>query len=126
MARVIGIGGIFFKSKDPKTLCAWYAEHLGLKLDPSFDGAIFPASNLPTEAYAVWSPFPNDSDYFSPSGKEFMINLIVDDVDAALAQAEAGGAKLVGKPQDIEFGRFGWFVDPDGNKIELWKPSAES
>ena len=125
MARVIGIGGVFFKSKDPKSLCKWYSDHLNLPLNPAFDGAVLQASNLPSGSYSVWSAFPDSTDYFKPSGKEYMINLIVDDVDEALEQAKSGGAKVIDQPQDIEFGRFGWFVDLEGNKIEVWKPSCK-
>lgn len=122
MASVLGLGGIFFKSKDPKALGAWYQEHLGLDVDPSFGGVSFQPSNMPQGGYSLWSPFQADTDYFKPSDQPFMINLIVDDVDAALAQVQAGGAVLVGEPEHSEFGSFGWFMDPDGNKVELWKP----
>jgi predicted enzyme related to lactoylglutathione lyase len=122
MAKVIGIGGIFFKSKNQKALCDWYKECLNLNIAKDFEGCIFEKSRLPDNAYSVWSPIKDSSKYFEPSNQKFMINLIVDDVDGVLSQVKAKGGKIVGEPEDSEFGRFGWILDPDGNKIELWKP----
>lgn len=126
MASVLGIGGVFFKSKDPAALGSWYQEHLGLDIDASFGGVIFKPARMPNGGYTIWSPFKADTDYFQPSDQTFMINLIVDDVEAALAQVQAGGATIVGKPEHSEFGSFGWFLDPDGNKVELWRPAEGS
>ncbi len=123
MARVLGIGGVFFKSRDRARLAAWYAEALGLEIN-DFGGAVFTRDDLPSAAYSVWGPFDRDTDYFKPSRKGFMLNLIVDDVDTALAQVVAAGGRQVGQIEDYEYGRFGWFVDPDGNKVELWCPAA--
>ncbi len=122
MAKAIGIGGVFFKSADPQKLTSWYATHLGLKID-DFGGVRFDPATLPSGAYAVWCPFATATEYFLPSQKEFMPNLIVDDVDAALRQVAAGGARLIGNAESYDYGRFGWFMDPDGNKIELWQPT---
>lgn len=123
MAEVKGIGGVFFKCRDREALCRWYSEHLGFKL--SDHGAVdFPVDRLPPGAWTVWGPFKASTSYFEPSGKEFMINLMVDDVGGVLAKAEAGGARRVGEIEEYEYGRFGWFVDPEGNKIELWQPPA--
>ncbi len=122
MAKVIGLGGIFFKSNNPAKLCEWYAEHLKMNLTEY--GAIeFKPDTLPPSAISVFSAFKNDTEYFNPSSKDFMINLIVDNVEEALKQAEEGGAELVGKIEEYDYGKFGWFIDPDGNKIELWKPA---
>jgi len=121
MAKVLGIGGIFFKSKDPKALTAWYGKWLSIPIDEHGYVSLLPAS-MPKGGYSVWSPFKQDTGYFEPSGKDFMMNLIVDDLDQALAQVVAGGAELSGEPEEHEYGRFGWFLDPDGNKIELWQP----
>jgi predicted enzyme related to lactoylglutathione lyase len=77
---------------------------------------------MPPNGLTVWSPFPADTDYFSPSEKQFMFNLVVDDLEEALAQVQKGGASLVGKIEKYDYGRFGWFIDPDGNKVELWQP----
>ncbi len=122
MARAIGIGGVFFKSGNRKGLGAWYAEHLGLEID-DFGGVGFDVSKLPGTAYCVWGPFEESTTYFDPSEKPFMVNLVVDDLDGALAQVEQGGAEIVGEIEEFDFGRFGWFVDPEGTKIELWQPA---
>ncbi len=123
MAKVLGLGGIFFKSKNPEALGAWYQEWLGMPIVfPG--GAVLPSAQVPKDAYSVWTAFSNDADYFGPSSQQFMFNLIVDDVDEALKQVQAGGAKLAGEIEESEYGRFGWFIDPDGNKVELWKPPA--
>ncbi len=122
MAKVISLGGIFFKSDDPKALGAWYSQHLGLQVESSFGGVIFKPGDMPAGGYTLWTPFAKDTDYFKPSKKGFMINLIVDDLDGALAQVAAAGATLHGEPERSEYGHFGWFSDPDGNKVELWQP----
>lgn len=124
MARALGIGGVFFKARDPKALADWYASRLGIELDEHFCGTCFRPASLPEGAYTVWSPFPAATDYFQPSEQPFMFNLIVDDLDGALAQVEQGGGVLAGEPQADQLGRFGWFVDPEGNKVELWQPPA--
>lgn len=123
MAKVLGLGGVFFKSKDPKTLAGWYAEWLGLAVDPSYNGVSFPLKDANDEAYNVWGVFDASTDYFDPSPQQFMINLMVDDLDGMLARVAEGGGTVVGETQDYEYGRFGWFLDPDGNKVELWQPS---
>ena len=122
MAKALGIGGVFFKARDPAALAAWYGAHLGIDVQDGFAGAIFTADAVPAGGYTVWSPFAADTTYFDPSTAPYMINLMVDDLDGALAQVAEGGATLVGTPEDSEYGRFGWFIDPDGNKIELWQP----
>jgi len=124
MAQILGLGGIFFKCADRAKLTAWYQEHLGMQL--SEHGSIeFFARDLPKGAYAVWGPFVDDTEYFLPSQKEFMINLMVDDVEGVLERARAGSAEIVGEIEEYDFGRFGWFVDPEGNKIELWQPLGD-
>jgi predicted enzyme related to lactoylglutathione lyase len=123
MAKVVGVGGLFFKSPDPGRLLAWYAKWLGMGDGKS--SIEFQASGLP-HGFTVWSPFPANTDYFAPSRKEFMFNLIVDDLDGALGQVHLGGAQVVGEVEEHEYGRFGWFIDPDGNKVELWEPSSSS
>ncbi len=119
MAKVLGVGGIFFKSADPARLRAWYARWLEAPADEH--GAMFKTADAPAGAAVVWSPFAADTTYFAPSKAAFMINLIVDDVDAALAQVREGGAEITGAVEQYDYGRFGWFVDPDGNKVELWQ-----
>ena len=121
MARVIGVGGVFFKSDDPDKLYEWYAEHLGVRKNEG-PGVSFLTVDQPDAGYLVWSVVKSDTRYFDPASKEYMFNLIVDDLDGALAQAQVGGAELVGEIVGDENGRFGWFLDPDGNKVELWEP----
>jgi predicted enzyme related to lactoylglutathione lyase len=123
MAKVLGLGGVFFKSPDPARLRAWYARWLGLYSEGS--SAEFYPDTMPANAYAVWSPFPVATDYFDPSSRDFMVNFVVDDLDEALEQVEAGGAEVMDEIEEAEYGRFGWFIDPDGNKVELWEPPAE-
>jgi predicted enzyme related to lactoylglutathione lyase len=122
MAKVQGVGGVFFKAKDPKMIAQWYQTWLGFEIDASFNGASFQAASMPETGCTVWSPFAADTEYFQPSNQAYMINLIVDDLEGALAQVEQGGATLVGQPEDFDYGKFGWFLDPEGNKVELWQP----
>ncbi|MGI9534283.1 MAG: VOC family protein [Thermodesulfobacteriota bacterium] len=121
MAKVIGIGGIFFKSNDPEKLAEWYKKCLGFVLE-SEKVSTFKPENMPDGAFAVWSPFDLTTEYFEPSKKEYMINLIVDDLVQALFQVKQGGGEIIDDVQKYEYGLFGWFIDPDGNKIELWQP----
>lgn len=121
MAKALGIGGIFFKSTDPQKLIAWYQTTLGIASESTDYAAFLPVS-IPPGGCTVFSPFKASTDYFAPSTREFMFNLMVDDLDGALSQVAAGGAELVGEVQSFDYGRFGWFLDPDGNKVELWEP----
>jgi len=122
MARVLGVGGVFFKSKDPAALAAWYAKWLGIPVEPEWNGASLKPETMPPNGATIWSPFQADTKYFDPSDQAYMINLVVDDLDGALKQVAEGGAELAGDPMDHEYGRFGWFLDPEGNKVELWQP----
>ena len=119
MAKVLGIGGILFKSPDPKALLSWYQRVLGM---PEGGYVAFEPSSMPASASTVFGPFKADTEYFAPSTREFMFNLIVDDLDGALTQLKAANATLVGDVEDTDFGRFARFMDPDGNKVELWQP----
>ena len=125
MERVQGIGGIFFKAKDPKALARWYGEHLGIPVE-DWGGASFVWSkqDAPDTASTVWSPFKADTTYFAPSEASFMVNFRVRDLDAMLAQVAAAGAKVFDERVSSEFGKFGWFLDPEGNKVELWEPAS--
>ncbi|HHL31782.1 MAG TPA: VOC family protein [Oceanospirillales bacterium] len=120
MIKVKGIGGVFFKCVDGESLKHWYKKHLGFDTDEY--GAIFTAKTMPENAQTVWSPFKADTKYFEPSDQQFMLNLIVEDVPQALKQVQAGGAQLVGDVLDEDYGVFGWFIDPQGFKVELWSP----
>jgi len=120
MAQVTGVGGIFFKARDPKALSAWYAQHLGFKVE-EFGGVQFYDDNA-RPGFTLWSPFKQDTKYFEPGTKDFMINFRVDDLHALLAQLRAAGVEVDAKVDESEYGRFGWIIDPDGNRIELWEP----
>ena len=120
MAKVLGVGGIFFKSADPEKLYQWYGRWLGFRAEPG-SGFAFPPQNMPKDSVTVWSAFESKTDYFAPSAKEYMFNLIVDDLRGALSQVKEGGAEIIGEIEEYEFGKFGRFMDPDGNKVELWE-----
>ena len=122
MAKALGIGGVFFQSEDPVALGSWYQQWLGIEIDPTYGGTSFHPENLPEGSYAVWAPFNSNTTYFDPSTNPYMINLIVDDLHEMLQQVRQGGATLEGEPEELEFGIFGWFTDPEGNKVELWQP----
>ena len=124
MKRVTGIGGIFFKSKDPKALGEWYKTHLGLDV-AEWGGAAFRWANPDNPSgtgTTIWSPFKADTSYFAPSEASFMINYRVEDLHALIAVLRAEGCNVVDKVDESEYGKFGWVIDPDGNKIELWQP----
>ncbi|MDP2360547.1 MAG: VOC family protein [bacterium] len=126
MRRVTGIGGIFFKSRDPKGLAAWYQTHLGLQVE-EWGGVVFPwagPENPAGTGTTVWSPFADDTDYFAPGAAPFMINYRVEDLHALLALLRGEGCQVVDQVEQSEFGTFGWVIDPDGNKLELWEPPA--
>ncbi|BFM11506.1 glyoxalase/bleomycin resistance/dioxygenase family protein [Simiduia litorea] len=120
MAKVLGLGGVFFKAPDPQALIAWYNQHLGTEMNEW--GAQFPIQQLPAGAYGVFSPFKESTDYFAPSTQNYMINLVVDDVEGCLAKVRAAGVEVMPNIEKSEYGSFGWFIDPAGNKIELWQP----
>lgn len=123
MKRVTGLGGIFFKAKDPKALAEWYRQHLGMDVT-EWGGVVFRwAEDSPTGT-TVWSPFKEGTDYFAPSTAPFMINFRVADLHALLAALRAEGCDVQDKVDESEFGKFGWVVDPEGNKLELWEPPA--
>lgn len=128
MAKVTGIGGIFFKcSGDRAALAEWYRRHLGLELE-RFGGAIFRWRDdpAPDGGVTVWHVADAGSKWFSPSEASFMINYRVDDLDALVAQLREGGVELVGEPESHENGKFAWILDPEGNKLELWEPIGRS
>ena len=124
MARVTGIGGVFFKSRaDASRLAAWYHEHLGIPLE-SWGGAIlrWPEDDAGDGGVTVWHVADRESEWFRPSDSSFMINYRVDDLNALIAELRTSGIEIVGDPQSDENGKFAWIVDPDGNKVELWEP----
>ena len=125
MAKVIGVGGIFFQSTDPEGLMAWSADKLGLTIN-DYGGADFLHADsgkaFPQGARTIFSGFKDTTEYFAPSDKPFMINLMIDDMDSMLARLKEKGVALEGEPQDFDYGRFAWVMDPNGTKIELWQP----
>ena len=126
MKRVTGIGGIFFKAKDPRALGAWYRDHLGLDVT-EWNGAIFNWGGDGSEpGMTIWSPFAADTTYMAPGTSSFMINFRVADLDALIAALKAEGCDVVDKTESSEQGKFGWVIDPEGNKVELWEPPATS
>ncbi len=120
----LGIGGVFFRSLDPARLAAWYKEALGIETEAwgSTHGTSFSPDAMPANAFTVWSTFASDTEYFGLLSQSFMINLVVDDLDAALANVQKAGGEVIPEKEEHDFGRFGWFVDPDGNRVELWEP----
>lgn len=120
MERVTGIGGVFFRSPRPDELLAWYETHLGVERHP-WGGSVFTSSGGET---LTWAVFPAGTEYFGPSGQHAMVNYRVDDLDAMLAQLRAVGVEVDDRVEEQEYGRFGWAVDPDGNRFELWQPLA--
>ena len=126
MARITGIGGVFFKAHDPEALAAWYRDTLGLETETG--GAVtFGWSDDPQPGgtgHTVWGPFREDTTYFHPSDKPYMINFRVDDLDGVLARLREAGAEVDDKIETYDYGRFGWAMDPEGNRIEFWEPTA--
>jgi predicted enzyme related to lactoylglutathione lyase len=127
MARVTGIGGIFLRARDPKTLSAWYAQHLGLQL-ADYGGATFLWTDEvpPTTGMTIWSLFPEDTPYFGNGNEkgpqQAMVNYRVDDLDALLTLLAAAGVPIDPHREDSDYGRFAWITDPEGNRLELWQP----
>jgi predicted enzyme related to lactoylglutathione lyase len=124
MAKITGIGGVFFKSKNDHTaLAAWYQKHLGMQLE-SFGGAVlkWPDDVAEDKGLTVWHVASKESQWFSPSDSSFMINYRVDDLGEMIAQLRAGGIEVIQGPESHENGKFAWIMDPDGNKVELWEP----
>ena len=115
--RVAGIGGVFFRARDPDALRAWYAEQLGIEMEDY--GTTFTAHE---GDQTVWAPFAADTGYW-PAGQQLMVNFRVDDLDAMLEQLRSAGVEVDDNVHEAEFGRFGWAVDPEGNRFELWQPA---
>lgn len=124
MARITGIGGVFFKSRnDRAALAAWYQEHLGIRLE-SWGGAVlrWPDDKAEDKGLTVWHTAEKESQWFSPSDSSFMINYRVDNLDEMIAQLRAGGVEIIQGPESHENGKFAWVMDTEGNKVELWEP----
>jgi len=124
MTRVTGIGGIFFKARDPAALRAWYRAHLGIDVQ-EWGGYAFrwnPSAPSDREGVTVWSVFPAESQYFDPSPAPFMVNYRVADLARVLADLRAEGCAVDDRTEESEHGKFGWVMDPEGNRVELWEP----
>ncbi len=118
-----GIGGIFFKAKDPQELSRWYRQHLGIAVEGNM--ALFTwrgGKEGKVQGHTVWSIFPADTKYFGEDGAAFMVNYRVKDLARVLAALRAEGVDVARKVEESEYGRFGWITDPEGNRIELWEP----
>ena len=128
MARITGIGGVFFRADDPAALRDWYAEHLGLAKAPDYPGADFEWREKDTPntiGRTVWGPFDRDTSYFGDSGQSYMINYRVDDLDGVLENLRAAGCVIDENIEDYDYGRFAWATDPEGIRFELWQPKGE-
>ena len=128
MARVTGIGGVFFLAKDPAALRAWYQRHLGVDVQ-AWGGAAFPAADpagRPWPGKTAWTILPADGEGFAPGTAPFMVNYRVDDLDGLLRSLREAGCHVLDHTEDGAYGKFGWVVDPEGHKVELWQPPAAS
>lgn len=124
MKKVTGIGGIFFKCKDPNKMRAWYQTHLGLNTNQY--GAVFEwyqGADSTKKGFTTWSPFTEKTKYFEPSTKEFMINYRVENLEALVEQLKEEGVTIVDNIETVEYGKFVHILDAEGNKIELWEPN---
>lgn len=127
MKRVTGIGGIFFKCDNPKEQNDWYRKHLGIDISDQ-SGGIFKWRDLDNPdkiCSSAWSAFKKDTTYFHPSDKPYMFNYRVENLQALLAVLKEEGVQIVGDMEEYDYGKFGWIMDPEGNKIELWEPVDE-
>lgn len=123
MKKVTGIGGIFFKCADPKKMNEWYARNLGLPVEKY--GTMFQARDMDDPektVFTIWSPFPDNTKYFEPSQRDFMINYRVENIEALVEELKNAGVTITDELTDSEYGKFVHILDPEGNKIELWEP----
>ncbi len=120
MERVLGIGGVFFRARDPGALAKWYQQHLGVPIESEQTFASFVSTGGGERT--VWAAFPADTTYFGSATAPLMINFRVKNSDAMLAQLRAAGAPVEDRLEEYDYGRFGWATDPEGNRFELWEP----
>ena len=120
--RVTGIGGLFFKTTDPIKTKEWYKKHLHFNVD-EWGSTFIWKNNEGKDCITQWSPFESKTTYFEPSKKDFMFNYRVEDLDSLLSKLKEEGVTIVGEIENYEYGKFGWILDNDGNKIELWEPN---
>ncbi len=119
--RVTGLGGFFFKTEDPDKIKQWYKKHLGLNTD-QYGCTFWWKDKEGNDCSTQWSPMNADTSYFQPSDSQFMMNFRVENLVELLAALKKEGVTVVGKIEEYEYGKFGWILDPDGNKLELWEP----
>ncbi len=119
--RVTGIGGFFFKAENPDHIKAWYKTHLGIPTD-NYGWSFWWKDANGNDAMTQWSPFAKTTDYFEPSEKEFMFNFRVENLKELLEELKKEGVTVIDKVEEYDYGKFGWILDPEGNKIELWEP----
>lgn len=122
MAKAVGVGGIFFRSRDPKGLASWYAQHLGI---PAMEDGSLAFDGPETTGMTVFAPFPTETKYFGDGPQQMMVNFRVDDLDALLTQLGEAGVRIDPKRDDYSYGKFAWIWDPEGNRIELWQAVAD-
>ena len=128
MKRVTGLGGLFFKAKDPNLMYEWYEKHLGIQREPDGSGAMFhwrDAAQPEQTGLTVWSIFPHDTKYFGPGPTPFMMNFRVENMDELLKALREEGVTIDPKVEEHEYGKFAWVIDPEGNRIELWEPPKQ-
>ncbi|MFL5751979.1 MAG: VOC family protein [Bacteroidia bacterium] len=126
MKKVTGIGGIFFKCNDAEKMKNWYKEKLGLVTNEYGSTFEFRNTDKPEERnYLAWSPFAQDTSYFEPSKKEFMINYRVENILVLVEELKKNGVKILDEIEEFEYGKFVHILDPEGNKVELWEPVDE-
>ncbi len=119
--RVTGLGGFFFKAQNPDHIKEWYKNHLGIPTD-NYGWSFWWKDAEGNDCMTQWSPMKDDTSYFDPSEKQFMMNFRVENLVELLAVLEKEGVTIVGEIQEYEYGKFGWILDPEGNKLELWEP----
>jgi len=123
--RVTGLGGFFFKTSQPDHLKQWYKERLGIPTD-NYGWSFWWKDADDKDGMTQWSPMKDDTDYFEPSESSFMMNFRVENLDELLAALKEEGVTVMEKTEEYDYGKFGWILDPDGNKIELWEPKDEA
>ena len=126
MKRVTGVGGIFFRAKDPKALYEWYRKHLGIESSPEAGAMFSDADHLANPGFTIWAIFPKSTEYFKSPDRRFMINFRVDDLEELLVQLAAANVRIDPNRENHDYGRFAWIWDPEGNRIELWEPPREA
>ncbi|MHA2027947.1 MAG: VOC family protein [Candidatus Kariarchaeaceae archaeon] len=129
-SHIIGIGGIFFKSKNPNSLQKWYEDKLGFSVQVPYDDTdtaiTFKWKTFDGENHnTVWAPWPQDATYFEPSKSSWMINYVVRDMEVLIGKLQSDGIEVSDEIKTYSYGKFGWAMDPEGNKIEFWEPDKE-